>query len=138
MITSLERELTRDEGKRSKPYRDSLGFLTIGIGHNLDAEGLCEEAIAAQFRYDLDKKVFTPLDARLPWWRELPEPVQRVIANLTFNLGIVGLLKWRIFLAQLKNGRYANAAANLRSNRIYTRQVGERAERLARLLDSVV
>lgn len=34
-IERLERELIRDEGWRSKPYRDTKGHLTIGVGHKL-------------------------------------------------------------------------------------------------------
>lgn len=34
----LTQELKRDEGYRDRPYFDSLGILTIGIGHALGSK----------------------------------------------------------------------------------------------------
>jgi lysozyme len=136
IFSSIEQDLIRDEGWTAKPYKDSRGFLTIGIGHNLDSEGLCKEAISAQLRHDLAQAAST-LDALLPSWRKSPEAVQRVLLNLAFNLG--GKLRgWPIFLSQIERGEYRNAAANIRSNKVYCSQVGQRAERLAILLSNVV
>ena len=42
---SLKAELSRDEGRKSKPYRDSEGILTIGVGWNLEANPLPDEVI---------------------------------------------------------------------------------------------
>lgn len=42
-MNKLERELTRDEGLRLKPYHDSVGKLTIGIGRNLGDNGIIED-----------------------------------------------------------------------------------------------
>ena len=36
----LIKELTRDEGMRLMPYRDTVGKLTIGVGRNLDDVGI--------------------------------------------------------------------------------------------------
>lgn len=136
VITSLEKDLRTDEGVRSKPYRDSLGFLTIGVGHNLDAEGLCEEAISAQLRHDLER-VTTSLPRALPWLLEAPEPVQRVVLNMGFNLGIPKLLGFTTFLSLLERGDYQGAARDLLLT-TYAKQVKMRALRLAGLLQGVV
>jgi lysozyme len=65
-------ELLRDEcigGKPSlKPYRDSVGILTIGIGHNLE-EGISEPAAHFIWGDDL-YKVTTDLDRAAQWWTE--------------------------------------------------------------------
>lgn len=37
---SLIKQLKQDEGFRSKPYRCTAGYLTVGYGHNLDAKWL--------------------------------------------------------------------------------------------------
>ena len=134
--SSIERDLIRDEGVRDRVYKDSLGVSTIGVGHNLDASGLCHEAILAQLRYDL-KETERVLDRLLPDWSTHPELVQRVMLNLAFNLG-ERLSRWPIFLFQIESRLYKRAAANLRANSVYTRQVDQRAERLAILLEKVV
>jgi lysozyme len=132
----IETDLIRDEGWRSRPYKDSLGYLTIGVGHNLTSEGLCDEAVMAQLKYDLQTKAIDPLNKFLPWWSEKPEPVQRVLLNLAFNLG-GKLMKWTVTLGHLKENRFKEAAQDIRANHIYVSQVGPRAERLAKLLESV-
>lgn len=132
-IISLVSDLRRDEGQKDRPYRDSRGFLTIGIGHNLDASGLCEEAIDAQLKHDLSR-TFAEMDLHLPWWREHPSEVQRVLANLWFNIGS-GLLKWPVTLGHIHSRAYTQAANDIRSNTVYVKQVGQRAARLAALLD---
>ena len=137
MLTNLKKDLKRDEGFRSRPYKDSVGVTTIGYGHNLEAEGLCEEALSVQLDYDIRTKAVEPLDRNLPWWREQPEDVQRVLANLMFNLGPLRLLKFRQTLKFIELGQYKAAADSLLKT-LYARQVGQRAYRLAMLLRNVV
>lgn len=136
-ISLLEGDLKRDEGRRDKPYKDSRGFSTIGYGHNLDAEGLCEEALAAQLAYDIRTKALEPLYRTLPWAKDHPEKVQRVLANLTFNMGPEKLSQFKATLELIRLGRYPQAADQLMRT-LYAKQVGQRASRLASLLRSVV
>lgn len=132
-ISLLKADLERDEDRRSRPYRDTRGKLTIGVGHNLDAEGLCPAAIDAQLEYDLETKVFNQLDRHLEWSRNAPESVQRGLANLCFNLGIGGLLEFRETLRLLEAGRYKEAADQLLTNHRYHKQIGKRLDRIADL-----
>ena len=39
-LAKLKAELIRDEGRRIRPYRDSLGIWTVAVGWNLEARGL--------------------------------------------------------------------------------------------------
>ena len=134
---TIQADLIRDEGWRTTPYKDSKGLLTLGVGHNLVAEGLCREAILAQLDYDLRTKAIEPLDLHLPWWKDHPDLVRRVLINLAFNLGIGNLLKFKATLTAIQANQYPDAANHLR-NSLYAKQVGARAERLAKLLESVV
>jgi lysozyme len=126
-------DLIRDEGKKSKPYKDTAGFLTIGIGHNLDQEGLCEEAIQAQFAYDLKTKAIDPLDRYLPWHAGHPENIQRALANLMFNMGPGSLLQFKVFLSLIQKGHYKEAAEDLMNTK-YATQVPRRAASIAELI----
>ncbi len=131
--TILRADLRRDEGVKAVPYRDTEGNWTIGVGHNLDNEGLCSAAINAQLDYDIHTKALLPLDEQLPWWRRHPEPVQRAMANLCFNLGITKLLTFRTTISLIQSRQYEKAATNLLKT-LYARQVGARAQRIAQLL----
>jgi lysozyme len=134
-LSQLEKDLIRDEGDKDKPYKDSEGHWTIGVGHNLDASGLCWEARLAQLRHDIECAQ-QDLDIHLGWWHHQPEPVQRVLVNMCFNLGIGGLLKFHETLALIHDARY-NEAADRLLTLPYAKQVGQRAWRLALLLRSV-
>jgi lysozyme len=125
-------ELERDEGLRLKPYRDSVGKLTIGIGRNLDDKGISEAA--ARFLLGEDVlEVEAGLDEALPWWRQQEEVRQRVLANMAFNMGLAGLLQFTNTLAAVREGRYEDAASGMLAS-LWAKQVGPRAIRLAEMM----
>ncbi len=124
-------DLKRAEGLRLKPYRDSVGKLTIGYGRNLDDVGISKAEAEALLGADA-AVACAELDRALPWWRDLPEPAARGLANMVFNLGLPRLLKFSRMLAALKSGDYGAAAIEAMDSK-WARQVGDRAERIAAL-----
>ena len=125
-------ELERDEGLRLKPYRDSLGVLTIGVGRNLDAVGISRGEAYFLLHNDVERAV-ADVDKWLPWWTGLDEPRQRVLVNMAFNLGIKRLLGFQRFLAAAQAGRYEDAATEMLAS-AWAGQVGPRAQRLAAMM----
>ncbi len=128
----LKIELTRDEGLRLKPYRDTVGKLTIGIGRNLDDVGISQDEAMHLLDNDIARTT-AALDKAIPWWRSLNDVRQRVVVNMAFNLGVAGLLGFKNTLAAMKAGRYADAAEGMLASKWAT-QVGERAKRLAAMM----
>jgi lysozyme len=136
----LEQELERDEGKRLKPYKDSVGKVSIGIGRNLDDKGISEDEVRLMLKNDIAEHLGL-LDKYLPWWRGLDEVRQRVLANMGFNMGVgpspehpTGkLLTFKNTLAAMERGDY-EAAANGMSASAWARQVGVRATRLVEMM----
>ncbi|MDR5772071.1 MULTISPECIES: glycoside hydrolase family protein [unclassified Caballeronia] len=136
---ALEAELTRDEDNVPYAYQDSLGYLTIGIGHLIDKRKggkLRPEVIDLIFELDI-QDVEADLDRNLTWWRNLSPVRQRVLLNMCFNMGIGTLLTFKNTLVAMQNGSYAAAAAGMLASRWAT-QVGDRAERLAEMMRSGV
>lgn len=134
-IKAIEADLRIDEGNKSKPYKDTRGVLTIGIGHNLE-DGLCSAAIEVQFEHDLGV-VLNGLNRTLPWWISQPPAVQRVLANMAFELGIAGLLNFHRFLAALQTSNYSSAILELQDSDLAS-QVPSRVSRLVSRLQTVV
>ena len=128
----LKIELTRDEGLRLKPYRDTVGKLTIGIGRNLDDVGISQDEAMHLLDNDIARTT-AALDKAIPWWRSLNDVRQRVVVNMAFNLGVAGLLGFKNTLAAMQAGRYADAAGGMLASKWAT-QVGERAKRLAAMM----
>jgi len=130
---TLLAELTRDEGSRSKPYRDTVGKLTVGVGRNLDDVGISDDEIAYMLNNDVSR-VTDALDAALPWWKQLDDVRQRVLANMAFNMGVKGLLGFRNTLAAIAAQEYTGAAAGMLASK-WAKQVGARAVRLAYMME---
>lgn len=131
----LRSQLIRDEGKRNRMYPDSRGVATIGIGHNLRDVPISDSAIFQIFDDDL-AAVEAELILNLPaWYATLSEARQGVLLNMAFNLGVEGLLRFTDTLAKIGAGDYAGAARAM-LNSVWATQVGERARRLARQMET--
>lgn len=135
----LIKELERDEGRVLHAYQDSLGWWTIGIGRLIDKRkggGITNEEADYLKRNDI-AKVKADLDRVAPWWRSVSPVRQRAIQNLAFNLGAGGLVtKWPNTVAMMKAGNWSGAAQAIRANHVWTNQVGDRAERVAKQIEA--
>lgn len=126
-------QLRRDEGEQRHAYRDSEGYLTIGIGRLIDdrlpSGGLRPDEVTVLFENDLDDAVN---DARrlVPTFDTLSETRKAVLVNMAFNLGYVGLSEFRLMLQAVMSGNYDIAAKEMLDSQ-WARQVGARAMRLA-------
>ena len=131
---ALAADLRIDEDVRAFPYVDTVGKLTIGVGRNLTDRGLSEPEIDLLLANDLTL-VVAELDRHLPWWREMNDVRQRVLANMCFNMGWPRLRGFVRTLAAMQRGDYVGAANGMRESR-WARQVGMRATRLARQMET--
>lgn len=132
-MTLLE-QLKRDEGCRLMPYRDSLGFLTIGYGRCLDRVGISQDEADLLLAHDA-KVAEDAVAVNLIGLDHLDEARHAVLVNMTFNLGIGGLLQFRRFLAAVRAGDWPRAANEMRGSR-WAEQVGPRAQRLATQMET--
>mgnify|MGYP001615460746 CR=1 FL=1 len=131
-MENLHEQLIRDEGMVLHAYRDSLGFLTVGVGHNLDAKNITKRAAMVILDDDIaDARM--GLMAKWPWMRELSPARLGAFINLAFNMGIGGLATFKNTLKAAEEGRWADVSRGLLDSK-YARQVGERAQRVARQL----
>lgn len=130
--TAMIAQLRLHEGERLFPYKCTAGRLTIGVGRNLDDRGITAEESAYLLGNDIDD-YWERLETELPWILDLDPVRQRVLLDMAFNLGIGGLLGFRMTLAAIRGKEYERAAAMMLQSRWAT-QVGERAKRLSRMM----
>lgn len=131
-ISQLKSQLVDHEGERLKPYKDSVGKLTIGVGRNLDDVGISKEESDFLLNNDI-QRVIGDLNKALPWWNKLDEVRQLVIADMCFNLGITRLLGFKNTLKAMEEGRYEDAAKGMQDS-LWARQVGRRAVKLINMM----
>ena len=132
--TSLRDQLIRDEGLRLMPYTDTTGHITIGVGRNLSDAGISNSEAMAMLENDVARTVSRLLDA-CPWVAQLDAPRHAVLVGMAFNLGVVGLLQFRQFLACVQAGNWELAAHEMLSSK-WAEQVGARAHRLAQQIET--
>lgn len=125
-------QLARHEGLRLRPYRDSVGYLTIGYGRNLDTVGITPDEARYLLNDDVDRTIQS-LVARHPWVLDLDPVRQAVIVNMVFNLGLDGLDRFVVTLRAMQQGRYS-AAADAMVESKWAVQVGPRAVELAAMM----
>lgn len=129
----LVEQLTRHEGLRLKPYKDSVGKLTIGIGRNLDDKGISIEEAQLLLQNDIIEARYEA--HRFPWFLHLNEVRQHVILNMLFNMGTTRLLGFKKMIDAIKNEDYAEAKIQMLDSKWAT-QVGPRATELADMMET--
>jgi lysozyme len=130
---AVVRQLVRHEGKRLKPYVDSVGKTTIGIGRNLTDKGISNAEAYLLLDHDLDECV-ADLGA-FPWFHRLDPVRRRVLVDLRFNLGPSRFRGFTRMLRAVEGGRYQEAAAELQHSRWFT-QVKTRGIRLVAMMQT--
>jgi lysozyme len=125
----LRAQLVKHEGLRLRPYVDTVGRLTIGVGRNLDAEGITDDEAHYLLSGDIDR-VIKGLFARYPTWFPGLDPVrQAVLVNMGVNLGLAGLAGFTKMLDCVARGDYGGASEEMTRSR-WASQVGSRAAEL--------
>jgi lysozyme len=128
----LEDMIIRHEGFRDKPYLDSVGKLTIGIGRNLNDVGISKEEALYLLDNDI-KQASKDLERSFPWFTSLTLARQDALVDMCFNIGINSLKGFTNTLNALQAGDYDKAADGILASK-YARQVGKRAVEIATMI----
>ena len=126
----LKEDLIADEGLRLTPYQCPAGKTTIGVGRNLDDVGITEAEAMALLDNDIER-VKAQLAKALPWLQG--DNVQRALGNMTFQMGLGGVLKFKKMLAALQVKDYT-AARREALDSAWARQTPQRAKRVTDLM----
>lgn len=137
-IEELRVELEEDEGIKYEIYNDHLGYPTFGVGHLVKDDDpehgmpvgtpIDEGRVAEAFEQDIETvledccRLYSDFD-------DLPEEVQKIVANMMFNLGYPRLSAFRGMKAGVDARDWERAADEMVDSRWYI-QVPNRADRL--------
>lgn len=128
---NLKARLIQNEGLRLKPYKDTVGKLSIGVGRNLDDVGISEE----EAMHLLDNDIAHARDDAdtFPFFGNMDPIRQDVFVELIFNMGLERVHGFTKMLAALAKGDYHIATAEM-LNSDWAIEVGIRAVNLARIM----
>jgi lysozyme len=130
-LTRLERQLWLDEGYRQYPYKCSSNKLTIGIGRNIEDNGISKDEALHLLRNDIMEVRVSLM--RFSWFNRLNDERQDAVLNMAFNLGIPRFMSFKKMIEALSEMDYELAADEALDSKWAT-QVGERADRIARII----
>lgn len=134
-MNRLNRLLIKHEGWKNRPYTDSLGNLTVGVGRNISSLPFSRDEILYLLNNDI-ARCDRELSYNFKWYLELCRVRQDAMINLCFNLGITKLLTFKKALAAMEQEDFELAAEEFLDSK-WAKQVGAiRSEDIAYMVRS--
>ena len=130
----LVESLIRDEGFRQYPYYDSGANLTVGIGRNLDSNGITLNEAKYLCNNDIDnceKEVMKLVKN----YGVLDNSRKMVLLNMCFNLGINKFSEFRKMIAFVEINDFELAAQEIRNSKAY-KDLTSRYARMAHQMET--
>ena len=124
--------ITKHEGIRLKPYLDTVGKLTIGIGRNLTDVGIT--TIEAEMLLDTDLRNATAAAQDIfPMFWGYSDGRKKALVDMLFNLGKARFLGFQKFIAAVKAEDWITAEVEMLDS-LWATQVPSRAQEDAALI----
>ena len=133
-MSDLRLQLSNDEGKFNKPYVDTVGKTTIGIGRNLTDVGVSDDEIELMLVNNI-KRARSCCASLFPAYATFTQDKQDALANMAFNLGMTRLRGFQHMIDAVNAGDWQEAAIQAKSSHWYI-QVGDRARRIVAALSA--
>lgn len=130
-MNDLRGMLIRHESMRLRPYLDTKGKITIGVGRNLEDVGISsDEAL-----YMLDKDILRAraASATFAWYQRLDPTRKDVIISMVFNMGLDRFTGFKRMLAAMERSDFESAANEMLASE-WSAQVKSRATELAQMM----
>lgn len=130
---SIIEDLKAEEGfgNKGNVYKCTEGFDTIGYGTKLPIN---EEEATLLLEYRLNKTRANLLSSLYNY--DLPNEVWDILLNMSYQLGVGGVLKFKKMLEALKNKDYVEASKQGMDS-LWAKQTPNRAKRLMDRLSKV-
>lgn len=151
LYDEIQRRLMLHEGCVNHVYICPAGYKTIGIGRNLEAnpltpkekafvgnisEGITVEKAVFLLKNDV-RRCIEALNKNISFFFQLDDERQYALLDMCFNMGIKKLLGFKRMLNAMLIGDYRGAAKECLMSK-YAKDVGKRAQRIARLIETGV
>jgi len=121
----IKKRLIDFEGLILKSYTCPTGYTSVGVGRNLETNGITEEEAMYLLNNDITN-VIKDLDKHWIIWRKLPITAQYVCIDVVFNMGINTWMSFRMTRSYMELNEWEKAGDELLNSK-YAEQVGRRA-----------
>lgn len=135
-MSILKNQLIRHEKLRLRPYRCPAGKLTIGVGRNIEDNGIRMEEAMIMLDNDI-KDAMSDVEALFKEFKVESSMVNtarfHALTNVAFNIGRKSLRGFRRMWSAIADRDWGRAADELLDSK-YAREVGDRADELSKQL----
>ena len=142
----IKHMLQMDEGVQLHAYYDPMHVLTVGVGRNLEVspglnilhrkiklgDSITQAEAEALLEEDIDR-VLSALRKQIANFNSLPERYQKVLINMSFQLGTNGIMKWHDMLYAMSQGKDDDIIKAIKDSHYY-HQCTNRANRMIQLI----
>ena len=130
-MVSLEllSSIRKHEGFRSKVYKDTLDFDTIGYGFAVKDLVLDEDIANIILQRKLEALIRS-IEFKFSWYADLPNAVKDVVIEMCYQLGVTGFSKFRKTIKHLENEEWELGASEMLISR-WNEQTPLRAKALS-------
>ena len=130
--TTLIDMIKRHEGFEQFPYRCTEGKLTIGYGHNIEANGISKNVAELMLKEDMGSAI-REISTVLPDFYKCSANRRMALIDFMFNVGLPVFLEFKKMITAIKEEDWEQAANELKDS-VWAGQVGNRADELVSLL----
>ena len=130
--SDLKGMLIRHERVMLKPYLDSKGKITIGVGRNLDDMGITADEAMHLLENDI-ARVRLEIGRSLPWFKDLDDVRQDAVIDMVFNLGLTRFMSFKALISAAQKKDWDRVASEM-LNSVWASQVKGRAVELAGMM----
>ena len=131
----LIEQIKKHEGFRSKVYKCSLGYDTIGYGFaikdlELDVD-VCDIILERKL-----KALNDMIMIKFNWYIYMPQEIKDVVTEMCYQLGVGGFSKFKKTIAYLQNKQFHDASEEMLDS-LWAKQTPNRAKELSKKVKEV-
>lgn len=148
----ITQRLVLHEGCSLMPYYCTRGYLTIGVGRNLETNPLSaeEKRACGDYMHGITKnaafyllrndiaRVISECERGIPFWNNLDDERKYALIDMCFQMGLDGLKGFKKMLAAMGVGNWNEAAAQCLDSKYAKKDSPARAERIAKTIETGV
>ena len=134
-MKDLLKRIKHHEGFRKSVYQCTEGYDTIGYGFAIKDLEL-DEDIAEEILMRKVEKLIKRVRARFDWLDSVPHEVQGVLVEMSYQMGLSGVSKFKKALHAMQMFQWKEAAKEMLDSR-WAKQTPNRAKELSDIIRSL-
>jgi lysozyme len=128
-------QIKKHEGFKSKVYKCTEGFDTIGYGFaikDLEIDKDVADLILMKKLHSLLERILIAF----PWFKDVDDTAKAVIVNMCYQLGLSGFSKFKKTIYLLETEQYEDASVEMLDS-LWAKQTPNRAKELSETLRGI-